>query len=91
VLSCVPGQDILEGVIRVQPDVVFLSTSLIAHVPAAHALILDIRKNVPQTKIILGGAAAVSTQKRIRPWVDAVAASIADGHRLALNLVSRNA
>jgi methanogenic corrinoid protein MtbC1 len=86
-----PGQDILECVIRVRPDVVFLSMSLTAHLPAAQALILEIRKNVPQTMIILAGAAAVSTQNSIGPWADAVAASIEDGHRLALNMVSRNA
>lgn len=86
-----PQQDLLETVISVRPDVVFLSVSLISHLPAARSLILDLRERTPDRPIILGGAAALKAKIILAPLVAGIAASLEDGRRIALNLAKGHA
>ena len=82
-----PHQDLLETVMSVRPDVVFLSMSLISHLPAARSLILGLRERTPDIPIILGGAAALKARTILAPLVAGIAAGIEDGWRIALNRV----
>jgi methanogenic corrinoid protein MtbC1 len=86
-----PRQDLLDAVARARPDVVFLSAILIAHLPAAHALILDLKAQIPGVRIILGGAAASAAKGIFEPLVAGIAASLEDGRRTARSLVEQHA
>ena len=86
-----PHQDLLETVAGARPDVVILSVSLVSHLPAAHALILDLREKIPGVRIILGGAAALIAKNILGPLVAGIAASLGDGRRIARGLVGHHA
>jgi methanogenic corrinoid protein MtbC1 len=82
-----PHLDLLETVMSVRPDVVFLSVSQISHLPAARSLILGLRERTPDIPIILGGAAALKARTILAPLGAGIAAGIEDGRRIALNRV----
>lgn len=86
-----PPQDLLDAVSRIRPNVIFLSISRTAHLPAAHSLILDLKPTTPDIPVIVGGAAALRASSVLEPLVAAVAASLEDGLILALRLTSSHA
>lgn len=86
-----PREDIVETAKDVQPDVVFLSVSLIAHLPAARALVREIKKKAPGAKTILAGPAAVAAQDALSETADAVASSLEKGYTIALTLAGEDA
>jgi methanogenic corrinoid protein MtbC1 len=86
-----PQQDLLETVLRVRPNVVFLSVSLISHLPAARSLVLELKEKAPDVAIILGGAAALKVKDILAPLVAGIASSLEDGRRIALNLTEGRA
>jgi len=83
--------DMLQVVLEIKPDIIFLSIDMIARLSAATAILTDIRKLLPQTKIILGGTAAVSAKKRLSLFSDAIVQDFAEGHQLALELIKKDA
>jgi methanogenic corrinoid protein MtbC1 len=86
-----PHEDLLNMVANARPDVVILSASLICHLPAAHALILDLKDKIPDIQIILGGMAALAAKKIFEPLVAGVAVGLEDGCRIAWSLVGHHA
>ncbi len=86
-----PEADIMKAIVDTNPDVVFLSVTLVANLPAAKALALKIRKHNSRAKIIIGGYAAVLARNTLNNVCDFVAASIEEGHKQALELVGNNA
>jgi len=86
-----PQQDLLETVMRVRPNVVFLSVSLISHLPDARSLVLELKEKAPDVAIILGGAAALKAKDILAPLVAGIASSLEDGRRIALNLAKSRA
>ena len=86
-----PHQDILDLILGVRPDVVFLAASLLSHLPAARALILDIRAKAPGPRLLLGGAAFAAARRMFEPLVDGIASGIEEGGRLASEVVKKHA
>ena len=76
---------------RIRPDVVFLSMSLVSHLPAARSLVLELKEKAPDVAIILGGAAALKVKDILAPLVAGIASSLEDGRRIALNLAKSRA
>ena len=83
--------DMLQVLLEIKPDVIFLSIGMIARLSSATAILTDVRKLLPQTKIILGGKAAVSAKKELLSSADAVAENFAEGHQKALELIKTSA
>jgi len=81
----------MKAIVDTNPDVVFLSVTLVANLPAAKALALKIRKHNSRAKIIIGGYAAVLARNTLNNVCDFVAESIEEGHKQALELVGNNA
>jgi len=86
-----PHQDLLDAVADARPDAVILSVSLISLLPAAYALISDLRTRIPGIRIILGGGAANAAGKILDPPVAGIASSLGDGRRIALSLAGHYA
>jgi methanogenic corrinoid protein MtbC1 len=86
-----PHQDLLETVADARPDVLVLSVSLISLLPAACALIADVREKTPGVRIILGGSAALAAGNLLGPQVAGIAADMGEGLRLARSLAERHA
>jgi MerR family transcriptional regulator, light-induced transcriptional regulator len=86
-----PHQDLLDTVADARPDVLVLSVSLISLLPAACALIADVREKAPGVRIILGGSAALAAGKLLGPQVAGIAAGLGEGLRLARSLAERHA
>jgi methanogenic corrinoid protein MtbC1 len=86
-----PEADIIKAIVDTNPDVVFLSVTLVANLPAAKSLALKIREHNFKVKIIIGGYAAVLARNTLSNVCDFVAASIEEGHKQALALVGNNA
>jgi len=86
-----PQADLLEAVSNLRPNVIFLSVSLLSHLPAARSLILDLKAKAPEAVIILGGTAALKAKAVLAPIVAGIAGSLADGRRMALRLVKADA
>jgi methanogenic corrinoid protein MtbC1 len=86
-----PEADTMKAIVDTKPDVVFLSVTLVANLPAAKALASKIREHNPKAKIIIGGYAAVLAGNTLNDVCDFVAASIEEGHKQALDLVVNHA
>jgi methanogenic corrinoid protein MtbC1 len=86
-----PQKDILQAIMTDKPDIIFLSVILIAHLPAAKALLQNIRELVGPVKVVAGGQAAVRARKTLERFVDAITNSIEEAHKLSLGLVNRHA
>ena len=86
-----PHQDLLDTVANARPDVLVLSVSLISLLPAAYALISDLREKAPAVPVILGGSAALAAGKILGPRVAGIAAGMEDALRLARSLAERHA
>jgi methanogenic corrinoid protein MtbC1 len=86
-----PRDDIVRSVVRYKPDVIFLSVTALSHLSSTMDLLVTLRKEVPESKIILGGSAAVMTANRWEKTVDFVAEDIQEGHTAALRLLDRHA
>jgi methanogenic corrinoid protein MtbC1 len=86
-----PETDIMKAIVDNNPDVVFLSVTLVANLPAAKALALRIREHNSTVKIIIGGYAAVLARNALNTFCDFVASSIDEGHKQALELVGYHA
>lgn len=86
-----PEEDILKSVLALKPDGVFLSVTMISRLSEARQVIRKIRTALPETKIIMGGRAAMTARKVLESEADAVVDSIAQGYQAALKLVEKNA
>ena len=86
-----PEDDIMKAIRSSMPDVVFLSVTLVANLPAAKSLALKIREQGSRVKIIVGGYAAVLARNTLSSFCDCVAASIEEGHQQALQLIGDHA
>jgi methanogenic corrinoid protein MtbC1 len=83
-----PLEDILKTIQTTKPNVVFLSVSMIANLPAAKALALKIRETMPEVKILIGGHAAMLAREGLKYFCDAIADSINEVHKISLSLVN---
>jgi methanogenic corrinoid protein MtbC1 len=86
-----PQNDILQAVLVMKPDVVFLSVSMIARLPEARKMAYEIRSALPGVRIIMGGRAAMRTEKKLEDCSDVVVSGFEEGHIQALKLVKSNA
>jgi methanogenic corrinoid protein MtbC1 len=86
-----PHQDLLDAVTDARPDVLVLSVSLISLLPAACALISDVKEKAPGVRIILGGGAAIAAGKILGPLATGIAIGMEDALRLARSLAERHA
>lgn len=86
-----PTEDIARAASSAKPDIVFLSVSLIANLPATMDLLVQIRKKAADSKVILGGPAAVLARQKLEALADIIIDEVGEGHVAALNLLSRHA
>jgi methanogenic corrinoid protein MtbC1 len=86
-----PEEDEMAAIAKYQPEVVFLSCSLIANLPATVSLLGKIRQASPRIKIVAGGHAAVAAQEKIQNWAEVVVADYQEVHLAALRLLEKNA
>jgi len=81
-----PMDDILRTAETVKPNLVMISVTMVADLPAAIRLSRELRKLLPGTKLVAGGRAAVAGRRAVEPEVDAIAADIGEGYRAATRL-----
>ncbi len=86
-----PIEETVRSARQFQPDLIFLSVSLIPNLPQARDLIMALRTPLPVARIILGGAAALAAKHIMDKWADVVAENFQDGTRKVLDMVIRNA
>ena len=86
-----PQSDILQAVLVMKPDVIFLSVSMIARLPEARKMAYGIRSALPDTRIIMGGSAAVRAKNKLKDCSDIVVSGFEEAHIQALKLVKSNA
>ncbi len=86
-----PEADILQEIATYKPDVVFLSVTLVANLPAAKTLAIKIREQVPHAKIVMGGYGAVLAAGTLARFSDVVVHSLEDAHTRSLQLVDAHA
>ena len=86
-----PAEDILAAASASNPQVVFLSVSLLAHLPEARQMVSQIRSHLPRTQIILAGPTAGIAAHVFGNEKVSVALSLEEGYRLALERVGRHA
>ena len=86
-----PQNDILQAVLVMKPEVVFLSVSMIARLPEARKMAYEIRSALPKVRIIMGGRAAMRAENKLKDCSDAVVSGFEEGHIQALKLVKSNA
>ena len=86
-----PQNDILQAVLVMKPDVVFLSISMIARLPEARKMAFEIRSEMPGVRIIMGGRAAMRAENKLKDCSDVVVSDFEEGHKQALKLVESNA
>jgi methanogenic corrinoid protein MtbC1 len=86
-----PEQDNIDTIIKHKPDVVFLSVTLISNLPETVELLKKIRKIPSETKIVLGGKAAIAARETIQKLTDAVIDDYQEAHTKALELLGNNA
>jgi len=86
-----PLEDIINTIVTKTPDVVLLSITLVANLPATKTLIKKIRASVPTVKIVMGGHAAVLARDKLKDYVDVIVNSIEETHVHSLKLVDTHA
>jgi methanogenic corrinoid protein MtbC1 len=86
-----PQKDIVQAIMTDKPDIIFLSVILISHLPAAKALLQNIREMTSPAKVVAGGQAAVRARKTLGKFADAITNSIEEAHTRSLELVARHA
>jgi methanogenic corrinoid protein MtbC1 len=86
-----PLDEIVWSARQFQPDIIFLSVSLIPNLPSAKDLIMALRSSLAGARIILGGSAALAARHVMEKLTDAVAENIEDGYRKARDMVTRHA
>lgn len=86
-----PQEDIIKAISTDRPDVVFLSVCLIANLPSAKALIMQVRKVLPEVNIIVGGRAAMLAREAVEHFSNAVVDSFYKAHTRALQLAGAHA
>jgi cobalamin-dependent methionine synthase I len=84
-------EEIVWSARQFQPDIIFLSVSLIPNLPSAKDLIIALRSSLAGARIILGGSAALAARHVMEKLTDAVAENIEDGYRKARDMVTRHA
>ena len=86
-----PLEDILKALTDFRPDVVFLSATLVANLPAARAVVAEVRKTLPGIGVVLGGPAVVAAADALAQPGVAVAGHFAEAASLGAKLATRNA
>jgi methanogenic corrinoid protein MtbC1 len=86
-----PLEEVVWSARQFEPDIIFLSVSLIPNLPSAKDLIMALKSSLTGARIILGGSAALAARQVMETWPDAVAEDIQDGYRKARNMVTRHA
>ena len=86
-----PEDDIMQAIATYKPDVVFLSVTLVANLPAARTLALKIRAQLPRAKIVMGGYAAVLAADILTRFSDLVVPTIEEAHTRSLQLMGAHA
>lgn len=86
-----PTEEIVRATADEKPAAVLFAVTLISHLPAAWELARRVRETTPETKIVLGGRAAVVTRERLGEVADAVAGTFEEGFAAASSLPSNDA
>jgi len=84
-------EDILSAAVTSKPQVLLLSVSSIARLPAAKALIESVQQKLTETKIVLEGRAAVLAQSALAPPADGIISGFEEGHKSMLAMVTAHA
>lgn len=86
-----PEEDIIQEITTYNPDVVFLSVTLVANLPAAKTLALKIRERLPRARIVMGGYGAVLAAATLGQCSDLVVRTLEEAHTRSLKLVDIHA
>jgi methanogenic corrinoid protein MtbC1 len=86
-----PEEDLVEAAAAGRADVVVLSVTMIANLPAARDLLRRLGERVPGVKTVVGGRAALKARAVIEAHADAVVSDIDKVHSVCLSLVGENA
>jgi len=86
-----PEQDNIDAITKHKPDVVFLSVTLISNLPETVEFLKKTRKIFSETKIVLGGKAAIAARETVQKYTDAVIDEYQEVHSKALELLGKNA
>jgi methanogenic corrinoid protein MtbC1 len=86
-----PEDDLVAAVSENAADVVILSVTMIANLPALRDLLKRLREISPGAKAIVGGRAAIRAQAVLRAQADAVVPGFEEAHSVSLRLVRGNA
>jgi methanogenic corrinoid protein MtbC1 len=81
-----PLDDILRTAGTVKTNLVMISVTIVANLPAAVLLGRELRKRLPEVRLVAGGRAAVTGRRVLEHEVDAVAADIEQGYGAAVRL-----
>ena len=81
-----PAEDLARATAARKPDVVFLSATMMANLPAARDAAAALREAHPAAKIILAGRAAALGSREFASAVDAVALDVKSGCAAAKEL-----
>lgn len=78
--------ELFQALLETGPDLVFFRIEKIAGLSVSIPILKKIRELLPQTRLVLAGAAAVTAQEKLLSCADAVARDFMDGHQKALEL-----
>jgi methanogenic corrinoid protein MtbC1 len=81
-----PMDDILRTAETVKPNLVMISVTIVANLPAARLLARELKRRLSEVRLVAGGSAAVACRRVLETEVDAVAADIEEGYRAAVRL-----
>jgi methanogenic corrinoid protein MtbC1 len=75
-----PLEDIVRSAADFRPDAVFLSASLVAHLPQAVELAARLREKLSSARIIAGGRASFIARDVLKQWVDVFPGDVAEAY-----------
>jgi methanogenic corrinoid protein MtbC1 len=75
-----PQEDILVGAAKFKPDVLFLSVTMVANLPAARELVAAARFVNPKLGVVIGGRAALLARERLESLGVAVVKRFDEAH-----------
>jgi methanogenic corrinoid protein MtbC1 len=86
-----PEEDLIAAAWAGKIDVVILSVTMIANLPATRDLLTKLRDQGSKAKTVVGGRAATKARAVLMDYTDAVVSDIEEAHSVCLDLVGDNA
>jgi hypothetical protein len=82
---------LIKAVTADRVDVLVLSVTMIANLPSTRDLLAGIRERTPDTRIVVGGRAALKARVVLENYCDAVVSDIDEAHSVCLRLAGGDA